>query len=123
MLSPTMVAVKTASREADGTSPPPRPPTMGNQASPARQPTSTAAPTPATSTPTRSAPASHPGAASEWFKAGCRLGFQYSFVGLFGMFLWAPALSGLVTGLFNVSRKDDGHYLLVILLYVATCIA
>jgi metal binding Ada-like protein len=123
MRSPTMVTVKTASREADGTSPSPRPPTIGNQASPARQPTSTVAPIPTTSTPTQSTRASHPGAASEWFKAGCRLGFQYSFVGLFGIFLWAPALSGIVNGLFNVSRKDDGHYLLVILLYVATCMA
>jgi len=123
MRSPTMVTVTTVSREADGTSPPPFPPTTRNQASPAPQPTSTVASVATTSTPTQSTRTSHPGAASEWFKAGCVRGFGYALVGLFGFFLWGPALSVIVKGLFNVSAKDDGHYPLVILLYIATCMA
>src|SRR5262249_17823533 len=112
----------TVSREADRTAPP-LPPTTRNQASPAPQPTSTVAPVATTSTSTPSTRTSHPVAAAEWFKAGCGRGFGYSLAGLFGFPLWAPALSGIVKGLFNVSSKDDGHYLLVILLYVATCMA
>ncbi len=115
MREPIVIAVKTTSREADGVLPPPPLPRQVSAAPPPK----TVTPIPAPST---SAPAGTPATTPEWFRAGCHRGFRYSLVGLCGFFLWIPMLSAVVKGLFNVSAKEDGHYLLVIVLYFAICI-
>lgn len=118
MRKPTVIAVATTSREADRASPAPLPP---RPVSPVLPPTTKVTAPAAPTTPASSTQGSHPGAAAEWFKAGCRRGFRYSLVGLSGFFLWVPLLGAVVKGVFNVSAKEDGHYLLVVLLYVAIC--